>query len=284
MEERVGRELGLSLVTRLAGGEHGAFAVTTSDGTPLVLKVFARPDAPRLDRAIDVATRVRLRGVPVPDPYWVGTTDEWSYTLQQHCSGEVPPVLKDAHAEQLLAHWNAHLGAAPSGDDWPEAAIRALRIGDPALWAEHAPVRAAGGEAAELLDEIIDVGDSGDPALLHHADAMHGDWHHRNLLVLGDRVSTVFDWEAARPGDARYDLVYLNFWCAAFDGSEVAPAAVARVRAATDTLVDPGARRLLAALVALHQLWFTSAHRPERLPRMIKCVHLHLAPWWRNHP
>ena len=280
--EAVPVELGLTMVGPLTGGEHGAWAVVDAEGQPFVLKVFALADLERLTLAVETATRLRRRGVPVPDPYRVGTSGASCYTLQQRCDGEVPAVLRDTHARQLLDLWRNHIDAVPEGSDWPDALIRALTDGDPLLWADHAPVRAAGGDVAALLDELIDVGRTGDASLLRGTDGIHGDWHHQNLLVIDDRVSTIFDWESARPGDARFDLVYLSFWADVFDGSEVESAAAERIRNAAREVADPPTCRLLAALVALHQLWFTTAHRPARIPEAIERVQQHLAPWWRG--
>jgi aminoglycoside phosphotransferase (APT) family kinase protein len=282
-EEDLADELGLDVIARLHGGERGAVEVRASDGATLVLKVFPLDEADGLARALEVAARVRARGVPVPDPYWMGTTSRRAYTLQQRCDGAVPEVFEDAHAAQMLHFWAAHHDAVPEGGDWPERAKRALLVGDIELFAVHEPVRAAGGEAAALLGEIIDVASSADPSVLRRTDAMHRDWHHRNLLVRGETVTAVIDWEAARAGDARLDLVLLTYWTGVYAGSGVSREAHERVSAFTAARVEPDARRALAALVALHQLWFVSALRPERLNETVTQVRRELAPHWNGN-
>jgi len=281
VEEAVARELGLDVVGRLPGGEHGAWAVVDADGRPLVLKIFPSGERDRLTVAVEIAARLRQRGVPVPHPYRVGTSCSASYTLQQRCEGDVPSILRDTHARQLLALWSRHLHAVPEGSNWAAGVIRALTVGDPSFFADHVPIRAAGPEVAALLDEIVQVGQTADASLLRGTDGVHGDWHHKNLLVIADHVSTIFDWESARPGDARLDLAYLSFWTDVFDGTEVEPAAAERIRDAANQAVDPPTRRILSALVALQQLCFTTAHRPARIPEAIGHVQTHLAPWWR---
>ncbi len=282
MEERVARELGLEVITRLPGGERGALAVEASDGASLVLKAFPLDEAGLLANALEVAARVRVRGVPVPDPYWTGTTPGSAYTLQRRCDGTVPPVLEDAHAAQMLDFWEAHRDAIPEGGDWPERVVRALTVGDVELFAVHEPVLAAGGEAAVLLGEIIDVGRSADPSVLRRTDAMHRDWHHRNLLTRGETVTAVIDWEAARAGDARFDLVLLNYWSGVYVGTGVSREAHERISSFTAARVEPDVRRVLAALVALHQLWFVSAHRPDRLNETVTRVRRELSPYWTS--
>ena len=279
-EAIVAHEFGLEVIERWAGGERGAIAVNASDGASLVLKVFRLGEAPSLANALDVAARVRERGVPVPDPYWTGTTSGRAYTLQQRCDGEVPQVFEDAHAVQMLGFWETHEDAMPGGGDWPERVVHALLVGDIDLFAVHAPIRAAGEEAAALLGEIIDVGRSADPSVLRRTDAMHRDWHHRNLLVRGETVTAVIDWEAARAGDTRLDLVLLNYFCDLYVGSGVSREAHERISSFTAARVEPDARRLLAALVALHQLWFVCALRTERIGETVTHVRRELAPYW----
>jgi len=41
-------------------------------------------------------------------------------------------------------------------------------------------------------------------------------------------------------------------------------------------------RRILAALVALHQLWFVSAHRPDRLDETVTQIRCELSPYWTS--
>ena len=45
---------------------------------------------------------------------------------------------------------------------------------------------------------------------------MHGDFHHRDFSLDEGRVTGVFDWDIAGPGEWRFDLVNL-----AFDVSDV---------------------------------------------------------------
>jgi hypothetical protein len=273
--------LGLHVIGRLDGGEHGALAVEDVFGTRSVLKLFTRGEFDRLLVAVDVATQSRERGVPVPDPYVVGRTASHAYTLQRHSPGAVPQWFTDAHARQLLDYWEAHVGGARGPDDWPERMAHALVRTDHGVFVAHEPIRAAGGGAAALLDEIVLVGGTADPSCLRRDDLMHADWHHRNHLADGETVTAVIDWENARPGDARADLVLLNYWCDVYEGIGVDPRAAARVRSFTNERVDASARRLLAAYVALVQLWFVTSARPERLAHTVDNVTQHLAPAWR---
>ncbi len=72
----------------------------------------------------------------------------------------------------------------------------------------------------------------------------------------------------------------LNYWCGVYVDSGVSRAAHSRVSSFTAARVEPDARRLLAALVALHQLWFVCALRPERLDETVTQVRRELARAW----
>jgi Phosphotransferase enzyme family len=276
----VAAELGLEVLRLLPGGEHQAWAVRDAVGSDLVLKVFAAGELARLDLAIGTAVRVRARGVPVPELYEAGAAAGSAYTLQTRCAGAVPDRLEDEHARQLLVFWDAHRDAVPEGSDWPERLVAALRRGDRELFADHAPVRASNTDAVGLLEEILAVGQTAESSILRRGDAMHGDWHHRNLLADGGLVTAVIDWENARPGDARLDLVLLNYWAETYAGVGFTPRAVSRIRGAVEEHVEVEAHRLLSAFVALHQLWFVCALRPERLDETVSQVRRGLAPRW----
>jgi aminoglycoside phosphotransferase (APT) family kinase protein len=47
---------------------------------------------------------------------------------------------------------------------------------------------------------------------------IHGDLLYGNVLVDGDRVSAVFDWQCAIYGDFLYDLAWLTFWAPWYPG------------------------------------------------------------------
>jgi aminoglycoside phosphotransferase (APT) family kinase protein len=280
--KEVASQLGLHVVGSLTGGERGATAVVASDGTESVLKTYPLDEYDRLVEAHVVASIAHSRGVPVPDPSVVGTTSTRAYTVQRRCEGGLPIPFTDDHARQLLEYWDAFADAVPNGSDYPERVVCALQQGDRDLYAAHEPLREAGKETTVILERIIGIGFDADASLLRRTDVMHGDFHHRNLLVDGGAVKAVIDWESARAGDARYDLVLLDYWTDVYDGSGVDPRAAARVRAHTDANVEPRARRLLTALVALHQLWFVCAHRRERVRETIQNVERHFAPHWNR--
>lgn len=281
-ERDVVAALGVHVEARYPGGIHGTLGVRTEGGELRVLKVLPPERQADVRRAVAIAGRLRTLGVPVPDPYLVGTAAGRVFTLQERCPGVVAQPFRVDHARAALKTWELHVGACPEGGAWPEAVGRALTAGDPSLWVDHRPVRAVGGRAAALLDEIVRVGRSFDLRCLAATDAVHLDWHHRNVLVDGGTVTAVVDWETACPGDARFDLVTQAFWSEVHRGSEVDEAAADEIAAFVADRVDADVRAGLSALLAAQQLTFTADQRPDLLARMVGHVDRLLAPRWSS--
>lgn len=288
----VAESLGLVVVDILPGGEHGAASVRDGAGRRLVLKIFPEEKGQVVQVGARVARCLRDRGVGVPDPYRAGASAGHAYVVQGLCRGSVPVPLKLVHAEQLARWWECQLGACPEGGSWPEDVSRALTVGDSGLWAEHGPIveaaeRECGNSvtaraAAQLLGEIREVGSAVDPTRLTRGDALHTDFHHANVLVSGDDVVAIVDWDAARPGDARYDLVILSFWAEVHRGGQVEPEAAEYIARLYADRVAPDIGGWLSALYALHQLWYGTVHRPGDLPQMIGHIAEHLRPSWSS--
>ena len=136
------------------------------------------------------------------------------YTVQEVVDGEVPPVLRFEHVRELVALWSVHQNVAitvgHSGGGWAENVVRGLRVGTEAVYVDHQVLRASSDRRVQrVLDAAIAIGMRTDPGIFRTGDVVHGDFHHRNLLVRGDHVVAVFDWEGAHPGDARTDLMTL---------------------------------------------------------------------------
>jgi aminoglycoside phosphotransferase (APT) family kinase protein len=120
--------------------------------------------------------------------------------------------------------------------------------------------------------------DRGAEVELLEATIVHGDFHHRNALVDGDRVVGVFDWDLAGPGDWRFDLVMLAFGCR-LQPAACDPGALDLVTEAMRTECPDDVIALMMACQVLRIASMTAAHAPARAPvlasRMIKA----LADW-----
>ena len=143
--------------------------------------------------------------------------------------------------------------------------------------------RRALGELAPLPDRFDEVlapvlDDTADVVLAQTA-IVHGDFHHRNLLVDGDEVTGVFDWEIAGPGDWRFDLVCLAFACQMYPKT-VEPAAFSAVMDGVREHCDAPVAAFLTACQTLRALSMIRAQRPEWIERASRRMQSALACWW----
>jgi len=276
---RIADEIGVEIVRRASGGENGAAFVRDEQGRDLVLKAIPGLDAATAwTRGAAHADALRRTGYPAPHmrtgPAPVAGA-VWS--LQAVLPGAVPDRTTPAHVRQLLALAERHAGRAPRPDPgWPERHV-------------HGAVAAAGRVAAgstvarplgdEIEARLIALADHPSAASRQH-DVVHVDFHHRNYLAEGERVTGVFDWEGARAGDWRFDLATLAFWsCLA--GDEMAPDARSiAVEEAAATCPVP-VLALYALCLAARTLDFYAVRRPPSVAPTADAVEARVAAWWR---
>jgi aminoglycoside phosphotransferase (APT) family kinase protein len=271
---RIAGRLGVQVVASLAGGEFGALHVRDEDGRNLVLKAMPSTQlAARYRRGGEMAER--LRGLGYPAPYYAGTGIELgaSWCLQEHLPGTVPDVMTEALAVRLVELAQMHAGAA--GTHSPGRNAEA----SPAMRKRLAELEARE-ETKTLASELGVVFENLAQVELLRDGIVHGDFHHRNYLAVGDRITGVFDWDFADSGDWRSDLVTLAFWSAMPPG--LIPRAPAQIIISrTQELCPPDVLALLAARLTLRQLEFDARVHPERLAGLIAGIEVHVAPWWR---
>lgn len=270
----VGKAIGWTVVRQCSGGEFGAFLVERG-AERAILKAWPDLDsAPEISQSIELARRVHARGQLVPEYLNVGTAAGASYSLQRFVEGELPKPLTLAHARQLVALLEAHRDAAVGAAyDWP----RWRRTWNRSILTSAAPrVRA-------IADELADV-PGVDSLDRPHDDVSHGDYHHQNLLVRGDQVVTVFDWEGAHPGDRQADLFKLAWWSAARP-DHFSPDATAFLTTTVRSTLTGAELASYAADVATWMIDFFATAHPETLDAwLLNAVEQVLAPMWRTAP
>ncbi len=111
-----------------------------------------------------------------------------------------------------------------------------------------------------LLKYRVNIRFGEEPDTMPDGDAVHTDFHHRNVLRANGDIRAVIDWEGSRGGDRLFDLVTLAFTLPAARSPAGAAARVwRRVEAA-------GARPVIEAYVAhmaLRQVdWSIRHHGP----------------------
>ncbi|MEQ4210245.1 phosphotransferase [Actinopolymorpha sp. B9G3] len=278
--------LDVTVVRQLAGGEWGAFLVSTASGAAAVLKPLPRHELFAEDvvrQAVEFARALRGDGYPIPAYLDVGVIDGQVFTLQEAVDGDVPSGLHPSHARQLIELRRRHIDAALPHDAvlaagaWGAELVDWLCDGD---GPEQQAVRRSGDpRVSRLLDEAIEVGLRTDPAIFRGADVVHNDFHYANLLVRGEEVVAVFDWEGARAGDSAVDLTTLAWYASASD-NPVTAATAALVRAELDAAVPPEVRAALAARFAVGKLAFAIGARPDYLPGTLEMAETWLRPQW----
>jgi aminoglycoside phosphotransferase (APT) family kinase protein len=277
---RVAAEIGVEILGRASGGENGAAFVRDDQGRDLVLK--ASPgvdDAAAWARGVAIARALHRTGYPVPDTFDTGTapTAGATWSLQAALPGAVPDCTTVAHVHQLVALAERHAGQAPRPDpDWPGAFVRGALACATRVAAGPPSTRRWGDEIGAALRQLAD-----DPAAAsRQRDVVHFDFHHRNYVADGERVTGVFDWEGARSGDWRFDLATLAFW-ARLAGPEMAPdARVAAVDRAVAVCPAP-ALALYALGLSARTLDFYLARRPDLVEPTAEAITERVAAWWR---
>jgi thiamine kinase-like enzyme len=265
--------LQLSDPTPLAGGEFGALLVRSRDGRRLVLKALPSPAfAERYARGARLAMRLRARGYPAPEYIGTGVAFESSWSLQEFLPGEIPETPSPAQIRTLLALAEQHAGAAGERADMRDRTLRHVRLSLKAL-EPHESTRTFADEIAAVMRATEDV------ELLDDG-VVHGDFHHRNFLAIGDEVTGVFDWDWANVGDWRADVAHLAFWCALLPDMIPPDAGRLAVDRAHE-ICGPRVLAFFAASMAARQLDFDIREHPERLAAIGDGVGRAIAPWWR---
>jgi Ser/Thr protein kinase RdoA (MazF antagonist) len=211
------RHRAISLIQRFPEGEQGAYLVADPRGRRAVLKW--RPGTERLDqvRFARAATRqLRQRRYPAPAYRVIGTALGGTYWMQTallgrplaHQTQRLPHLLP-----RLLALHELHVGQAPtqSPDVWPDEVVRTVLVGGEG-YCRHEALREHSAATRTLLQTLQALVIRHRGALPMRQDIVHFDFQPMNVLVEGERISGVVDWDGARVGDAAFDLATLLYY------------------------------------------------------------------------
>lgn len=152
----------------------GHFAISDrAEGVPLE---HSPPDEWRSLVPAVAAALETMRVLPVATPGWGGWTSAGAGTASS---------------------WRQHLLAV--ADDDPDERLRGR-----ARLRDHAAGEACFVWGLALLDQVVtdDV-----PRRVLHCDLIN-----RNVHVVGDTITGVFDWGCGRYGDPLYDVAWFDFW------------------------------------------------------------------------
>lgn len=273
--------LGLRLGRYLGGYWNGAYLAHDFHDRPVVLKEL--PDEAtfteeRVLRAVALEDSLRRDGYPAPEYLRVAVVHGRTYTIQEYIAGDVPPVLEPAHAQRLAELIGLHSDRAPADPTWAEHLLSPLRRAD--THEQRLLRHADNSEFRKLLGEINAVGSGTDSAVLHSEDIVHYDLHNRNLLVRNGAIAAVIDWECARAGDARLDLLALA-WSDPPGSGSVHPDAAAFLAEHISAVVPQNVRAALAAHLAFSKLTYAMQWGPPgTMERALAVTNHWLRPQW----
>jgi hypothetical protein len=260
----VARALGIRVLKQFSGGAFGAFHVRLPGGNDAVLKVL--PDwpefaLPNVKAAADIVHGLIADGYPAPRFLDVGAVDGAVYTIQEYVDAQVPRRLPTTAPAVLLELWQRHATALPgsAGADWGTDLIARIgrvtelrdKMTDPTI---H-----------RIIDHTLEIADNADPQVFRTDDVVHGDFHPGNVLVHNEVVAAIIDWESARPGDSRADLIRMYSALASWShpGSAV-------FRREVEQTTPPEVWRPIAAELVAHHLRYGLLFEPNDLPWVLR--------------
>lgn len=199
--------------------------------------------------AVAVTQRLRAAGYPVPRYLCYGVAPELgvTYSVQEALPGEPLGGRLDARTLDRLLQLNElqRDRALPGPRDWPAPVLRTtFKGGDGFCLLE--PMRRHSAATRELLGELQRMVAACSSAGVPAGDVVHFDFQGGNILLDGDEVSGVVDWEGTCAGDRAFDLATLFFCQDGFAGP-VDPGAQARLWQALRVKTTPGLRRIYLA-------------------------------------
>lgn len=209
------------------------------------------------------AVTAQLRELGYPAPRYVRVEADWA--LQEELPGEplVPwRPLPDEIADQLVSLHQLQAEAFPGGGAWTGSWRRVVVssvLSGARSYLRLATLRDHSDRSRELLACCQDAVRRFGERVPELDSIVHWDFTPDNVLTRAGRVTGVIDWEGARPGDPRFDLVTLAFY---------APGTPLVEQALVD--IDAGLRAVYQAHLCVRQAeWSLRRHDGATGERML---------------
>lgn len=203
----------VELIGRSGGGATGmAFDVMTPAGRRVLKWQPAGTGVPFV-RVAAVLKRLRGVGCPVPHYEVLDAGSDLDASYQEILPGRWADVLPDSVVDDLILvnGQQAGGGVRSSGPDWA-AMMYSITLRGADGWCRHESLEAHSHAARRLWDRVRTLVMAVDQAVIPDGDAVHMDFHHRNVLQDRGAVTGVIDWEGVECGDRRFDMVTLAFY------------------------------------------------------------------------
>jgi aminoglycoside phosphotransferase (APT) family kinase protein len=215
-------------VQQLAGGwsRHSYIATAETAGGTRRFVIRVQPPATLLDTDLELEYRLlrELERLPVPTARMYAFVDDpestfgGRFAVMEHIDGTAPNAYSRADQRWLADDWYGsralatqvveHLatihGADPSSlpDGLPSLTFGAVV----ARWREVYETRRLVRDP--VVEEAFDWVSGREPRV-GWPGLVHGDYRLGNMLVEGEQIQAILDWELAYRGDVRFDLGYL---------------------------------------------------------------------------
>lgn len=261
------------LAQRYADGEQGAFALLDPAGEAFVLKVRGDPSEVAHLRAVAACVaNLRAGGYPAPDYLHIGATATQAYSVQTALPGAPLRRLAAQYLPALLALNERQAGQAlaDADDPWPGPVVTPTLEGGPGYCLLE-PMRGYGSETAALLDRLQAIVRRGATLALPQDDVVHFDFTPLNILVAGEQIGGVIDWDGVCAGDRAFDLATLLFYTHHSQGL------ADELYAAACGLAGPAAVALYLAHLAHRQIdWSIRFHDATAVAYVLDVAHRQL--------
>jgi hypothetical protein len=253
------------IVGRYAAGESGSASQVVDEASRRYVLKFGAAKEFHPDDAARRTRLLRSLGYPAPEYVVVGSFEKILFSLQRVMPGEplgfrVQPAL----LPQLLHLNDLQSGRGEDQSDEPARIIRGVMEG----YVDFCIIdtfRAYSADTAALHEELQRVVTDNASDCPKRNDIVHFDFHTNNILIDGDRVTGVIDWEGSESGDCAFDLATLLFYTWQFrDFRE-------RLWKALIGRTTPGAVAVYLAHMMVRQLdWSMRHHARETINQYIR--------------
>ena len=210
----VNQSLGTSykIVGRYDAGESGVASQVIDDSSNRYVLKFDEGNEFRSEHAAHATHRLRSLGYPAPEYVAVGSIASTSYSLQRVMRGE--PIrlrVQLALLSQILHLNDLQRGQGQYENDEPARLIRGVMEG----YSDFCIIdtfRTYSADSAAMLLALQRIVTDRASECPKRNDIVHFDFHTNNILIVGDRITGVIDWEGSESGDCAFDLATMLFY------------------------------------------------------------------------
>ena len=169
-------------------------------------------DSQRMQRAKTVTDLLGNLGYPAPRYQLIGEIPEGTYSMQSVLPGAPVRQISPTLLPRLLELNQLQVGrAVPGQKDWHQEVLDTVLVGGEG-YCFHASLQQHSQDTVDLLRALQTLVTTHLDEPHHTDDIVHGDFQYSNILVDGEQISGVVDWDGCGMGDCIFDVVTLLFY------------------------------------------------------------------------